>query len=210
MTTSNHGADAPAPHAGGLEAHLDLDKLLHHTELPETGFSRAVDPLVRVLGQWSSLLWPVLVAIITVNVVMRYVFGRGLIEFEELQWHIYAAGFMLGLAWVLQLDDHVRIDVISEHFSFRGKCWIELGGILVALLPFITVVVWYAIPFVNYSFTINEISEAPGGLSHRWAIKAVLPFAFLVLGIATVSRLTRVLAALFSQKPASTKQGKQP
>lgn len=206
MNDARNDTDPAPPLDGGVPPpHLDLDKLMHHTELPETGFSRAVDPFVRVVGQWSSLLWPALVVIITVNVVMRYVFGRGLIEFEELQWHIYAVGFMLGLAWVLQLDDHVRIDLLHEHFKFRNQCWVELIGILVALLPFIAVVIWYAIPFVSYSFTINEISEAPGGLSHRWAIKAMLPFAFLVLGVAAVSRLTRVLAALFARKPANGK-----
>lgn len=206
MNDSRNDTDSAPPLDGGAPPpHLDLDRLLHHTELPETGFSRAVDPFVRVVGQWSSLLWPALVAIITVNVVMRYVFGKGLIEFEELQWYVYAISFLLGLAWVLQLDDHVRIDVLSEHFKFRNQCWIELGGILIALLPFIAVVVWYAVPFVSYSFTINEISEAPGGLSHRWAIKAVLPLAFLVLGVATVSRLTRVLAALFTKQAANGK-----
>lgn len=203
MTNTTHGADAPAPHPGGIEPHLDLDTLLHHTELPETAFSRAVDPIVRKLGEWSSLLWPLLVAIITINVVMRYAFGTGLIEFEELQWHIYAISFLFGLAWILQIDDHVRIDVLSEHFKFRNQCWIELGGILIALLPFIAVVIWFSVPFVNYSFTIHEISEAPGGLTHRWIMKAVLPLSFLLLGIATIARLTRVLKALFTKNPAS-------
>lgn len=205
MTNSTRGTDAPARHPGGPEAHLDLDKLLHHTELPETGFSRAVDPFVRAIGQWSALLWPALVAVITVNVLLRYVMGRGLIEFEELQWHIYAVGFMFGLAWVLQLDDHVRIDVLSEHFKFRTQCWIELVGILAALLPFIALMVWFSVPFIKYSFTINEVSEAPGGLSHRWAIKAVLLASFLLLALAALSRLSRVLAALFTKKQASAK-----
>jgi TRAP-type mannitol/chloroaromatic compound transport system permease small subunit len=194
----------PAPPPGS-QPHLDMDTFLHHTELPETGFSRAVDPFVRVVGQWSAYLWPILVAVITVNVVLRYVFGTGLIEFEELQWVIYAIAFLFGFGWILQIDDHVRIDVLSEHFKFRNQCWVELGGILIALLPFIVVVIWYAIPFVNYSFTINEVSEAPGGLSHRWLIKVVLPLSFAVLAVATVSRLTRVLAALFTKKSVSAK-----
>lgn len=203
MTDPTHATPPASPQ--GHQAHLDIDTLLHHTELPETGFSRAVDPLVRRLGEWSALLWPVLMAIITVNVVMRYAFGTGLIEFEELQWHIYAISFLFGLAWVLQLDDHVRIDVLSEHFKFRNRCWIELGGILIALLPFVAVVIWFAVPFVYYSFSIHEVSEAPGGLTHRWMIKAVLPLAFLLLGIAAVARLTRVLKALFTKKPASAR-----
>lgn len=195
------------PHHTGLHApHMDLDQFLHHTELPETGFSRKVDPFIRGTGQISSWIWPLLVAVITVNVLLRYVIGRGLIEFEEIQWHFYAIGFLIGLAWCFEADDHVRIDVLHEHFKFRTQCWIELVGILVALVPFIFVVVWYSVPFIAYSYSVHEISEAPGGLPYRWAIKAFLLIGFVLLGIATLSRLTRVYAALFTTRKVSGKE----
>jgi TRAP-type mannitol/chloroaromatic compound transport system permease small subunit len=180
-----------------------LELIVHHTELPETRFSRAVDPFVRAVGRWASWLWPALVLVITVNVLLRYVIGRGLIEFEELQWHFYAAGFLLSLAWVLEADDHVRIDVLSEHFRFRTKCWVELVGLAAALLPFLAFVAWYAVPFIWYSYSIHEVSEAPGGLPYRWAIKSLLLIAFLLLIAAALARLSRVIAALFTRKPAS-------
>jgi TRAP-type mannitol/chloroaromatic compound transport system permease small subunit len=63
-------------------------------------------------------------------------------------------------------------------------------------------VLWYSVPFVAYSFRINEISEAPGGLSYRWAIKAFLFIGFALLAAATLSRLSRVLKALFGQHGA--------
>jgi TRAP-type mannitol/chloroaromatic compound transport system permease small subunit len=169
----------------------------HIAQLPETSFSRAVDPLIEWLGKVSSILWPILVAIITINVVMRYALGRGLVEFEEIQWHLYAVGFLLAQAWCMQNDGHVRIDVFAEHFRPRTKCWIELAGILVWLLPYVLLVCWFAVPFIAYSYRIGEISEAPGGLPYRFGIKAFLFIGFVLLGIATISRLTRVLAALF-------------
>lgn len=184
--------------------HVELDHLLHHTELPETGFSRRIDPLVRGVGKLSSYIWVVLVAVITVNVLMRYVVGRGLIEFEEGQWHLYAIGFLLALAWGVEADDHVRIDVISERFAFRTKCWIELAGLAVALLPFIALVLWYTAPFIAYSWRVGEVSEAPGGLPYRWAIKSFLLIGFAALGLAAFSRLTRVAAALFTRRARRT------
>jgi TRAP-type mannitol/chloroaromatic compound transport system permease small subunit len=167
-----------------------------HVKLPATRLSRAVDPLIEKVARGASLLWPLLVAVITVNVVMRYVVGRGLIEFEEIQWHLYAAGFLLAQAWCLLVNAHVRIDVLAEHFSNRTKCRIELACILLWLLPFVLVVLWYSVPFVAYSLRIGEISEAPGGLPYRFAIKAFLFIGFLLLAIATLSRLTRVLKGL--------------
>jgi TRAP-type mannitol/chloroaromatic compound transport system permease small subunit len=173
-----------------------------HIDLPDTALARAIDPVIAWLGKFSSVLWPILVLVITVNVVMRYVIGKGLIEFEEIQWHLYAVGFLLAQAWAVQGDGHVRIDVFAEHFPNRTKCWIELLGILIFLLPFILVVVWYSIPFIAYSIRINEISEAPGGLPYRWAIKSFLFIGFLLLGAATLARLSRVLKALFGPRGA--------
>ena len=85
-------------------------------DLPQTRLSRAVDPWLVRIGHWSSWLWLILVAIIVVNVILRYAFGEGRIEFEEIQWHIYAAGFLLGLGYALQADAHIRVDVLHERF----------------------------------------------------------------------------------------------
>jgi TRAP-type mannitol/chloroaromatic compound transport system permease small subunit len=191
-------ADPVAEHQEQVAAALKT----FHIDLPETGLARAIDPVIAWLGKVSSVIWPILVITITVNVVMRYVIGKGLIEFEEIQWHLYAIGFLLAQAWAAQGDGHVRIDVFAEHYPNRTKCWVELVGILLFLLPFIAVVLWYSVPFIAYSYRINEISEAPGGLSFRWAIKAFLFVGFLLLGAATVSRLSRVVKALFGPRGA--------
>lgn len=184
---------------------FDPEKYLHHTKLPETPISIRIDPFVRGIGKLSSWVWPLLVVVITVNVVLRFVIGKGFIEFEELQWHLYAVGFLLALAWCLAEDNHVRIDVLSEHFRFRTQCWIELVGILMALLPFVILVVWYSIPFVTYSFSVHEISEAPGGLPYRWAMKLFLLIAFSLLLLATLSRLSKVFGALFTKMHLASK-----
>ena len=191
-------ADPVAQHQEQVAAALKT----FHIDLPDTRIARSIDPVIEWLGKASSIFWPILVLVITVNVLMRYVIGKGLIEFEEIQWHLYAVGFLLAQAWAAQGDGHVRIDVIAEHYPNRTKCWIELIGILVFLLPFIIVVLWYSVPFIAYSFRINEISEAPGGLSHRWAIKAFLFIGFALLAVSTVARLSRVLKAVFGPRGA--------
>ncbi|MEZ5559389.1 MAG: TRAP transporter small permease subunit [Pseudomonadales bacterium] len=165
--------------------------------LPHTRFSRRVDPLIRRIGHCISWLWLALLVIIVANVLLRYVFGEGRIEFEEIQWHLYATGFLLGLGYAVERDAHIRVDVVHERLSERFKAWIELYGILLLLLPFIALILVYSVPFVWQSFSLSEVSQAPGGLPLRWLIKAMLPLGFLVLLIATLSRLTRVWAQLF-------------
>lgn len=165
--------------------------------LPETHLSRVLDAIVNFVGRTVSWLWVVLIAIILVNVILRYVFNEGLILFEELQWHVYAIGFMIGLSFAVVADRHVRIDVLAEHMSPRRRAWIELAGLLLFLLPFSIAVAIEAVPFVQRAWNLNEVSIAPGGLAHRWALKSVIVVAFVLIALAALARLSRVTSYLF-------------
>jgi TRAP-type mannitol/chloroaromatic compound transport system permease small subunit len=77
------------------------------------------------------------------------------------------------------------------------RAWIELYGLLLLFFPFVIALIVFSAPFVAYSWSISEVSDAPGGLPYRWAIKSVLPLSMVLLLIAGVSRLSRVLAFLF-------------
>jgi hypothetical protein len=81
--------------------------------------------------------------VIVVQVVARYAFGTGSIAMEELQWHLYAIGFMLGLSFTEMRERNVRIDVLAERFSQRTRLWIELLGRLLLFLPLHLFVLWF-------------------------------------------------------------------
>tara|TARA_R110001583_G_scaffold195011_1_gene368479 strand:+ start:1269 stop:1895 length:627 start_codon:yes stop_codon:yes gene_type:complete len=183
--------------------HFVLDTINHHTALPETKLSRLLDRVLLVIGNAMSWTWVVLMAVIIINVVMRYLFNEGRIEFEEIQWHLYSIGWLFGLSYCFIYDDHVRVDLIHDHLSLKSQAWIELIGILFLLIPFIWIVLWYSIPFIQYSWQVGEVSDAPGGLPYRWVIKSVLFIGFALLALATLSRLSRVCALLFLRKPQS-------
>lgn len=166
---------------------------------PHNPFSAWVDQQLTRLGQLVSWLWLLLLAVIVLNVVMRYVFGEGRIEFEEIQWHLYAIGFLLGLSYANVTDSHVRVDVVRARLKPRHQAWIELYGILLLLLPFLVLVIFYSIPFVEYSFLNSEVSEAPGGLPFRWVIKSFLLIGFVLLLVSSIARLSRVWIYLFGE-----------
>ncbi len=176
-----------------------VDETLPHgpSGLPETRFSRAVDGFLLRLGELASWLWLVLLVLVVLSVVLRYVFGEGRIELEELQWHVYAVGFLTALSLGVATDDHVRVDVLHERMPRRWQAWVEIYGTLLLLLPFVTLVLVYAVPFVAASFAVGEISQAPGGLPLRWLMKGALPVGFALLGLAALARLSRATAFLF-------------
>ena len=164
--------------------------------LPSTSFSRAADRFIGWVGEVASALWLVLVLVIVVQVIARYAFGTGSIAMEELQWHLYAIGFMLGLSFTEMRERNVRIDVLAERFSQRRRLWIELFGLLLLFLPFTIFVMWSAVPFFWSSYQLNETSAAAGGLPYRWFLKSFIITAFALLVLVGLSRLTRVWAAL--------------
>ena len=129
---------------------------------------------------------------------MKNLFGEGRIEFEEIQWHIYAATFMLGLSYTFVADDHVRVDLLYDHFSLTTKAWVDLIGTLVFLIPFIVILIWHSGPFVEDAFITNERSNSPAGLAYRWIIKSALPLGLVLLLFAAVARISRIIAYLSS------------
>ena len=99
-------------------------------------FAAAADHLARGAGHVAAALQPILVAVLIANVVLRYGLGRGFIELEELQWHLYAASFLLAFAEVCARDEHVRVDLLRARLSARARAWIDFLGNLLLLLPF--------------------------------------------------------------------------
>ena len=169
----------------------------HALDFPHTAISNAIDAFVTGLAAVFNWVWLLLIVLIVTNVLLRYVIGTNFIAMEELQWHIYAVGFLLGLGYAVSLDGHVRVDVAAEHWPPRRRAWIEFFGLLCFVFPFIWIVVANAVPFVERSFALNEVSAAPGGLPYRWVIKAFIIIAFAYLGLAALSRFLRVCAFLF-------------
>ncbi|MCC5993527.1 MAG: TRAP transporter small permease subunit, partial [Rhodobacteraceae bacterium] len=117
---------------------------------------------------------------------------------EEVQWHMYAVGFMFGIGYALMHDAHVRVDVLAASFRQTTRAWIELFAIVAIILPMSWIIISYGIPFVEASYNRNERSSAPGGLANRWMIKSVIVLAFAYIGLAAFARLLRVCAFLFN------------
>lgn len=163
---------------------------------PQTPLSSKIEAFLNAVGSVINWLWFLLVMIIVVNVSMRYIVGVNYIWVEEIQWHIYAVGFMIGIGYTIIHDGHVRVDVIAATLKPRTRARIEFLGLLFLVMPLVVLMIMYAIPFVEASWNRNETSSAPGGLPHRWAIKGVIILAFAFMGLATIARLSRVWAFL--------------
>ena len=188
------------------EIEADLHRLTNlapdpDDEWPLPPSAERIESKVLRIGDLLSWIWLILMGVIVLNVILRYAFARGYIELEELQWHLYAVGFLVGLSYALTHDRHVRVDFLREKMSIRHRAWIELYGLLLLVLPFLLLVTLSAVPFVTDAWQYGEVSSSAGGLPGRWIIKASLPLAMLLVAVAATGRLIRVGTELFGPDP---------
>jgi TRAP-type mannitol/chloroaromatic compound transport system permease small subunit len=184
----------------------------HLAGLPPCPPADAIEAAVLWIGKLFAIAWLLLVLLIIISVAERYappitrfaamIFGPNPgTAMAELQWHLFAAGFMMGLPYAMVRGSHVRVDVLAEHWSLRTRAWIELLGTVLFLLPFALFIILYGVPFVERSITLNEVSASPGGLGARWIVKSLIVIAPALLVLVGVARILRVSNYLFRRDP---------
>lgn len=167
---------------------------------PESKFAAAIDNVIQAIGRYSSSLNVILIVAIIVQVVLRYVFGLGLVQLEELQWHLYCVNVIFGLAYCQSVDSHIRLDLIHDKFSRRTKEKIEIVGILVLVMPLIYVFFIHSIDFLWEAIRTNERSDSPVGLCCRWIPKGLIPIAMIMLFASSVARIAKAFHYLKHSK----------
>ena len=130
-----------------------------------------------------------LVLLICTDVILRYFFAATKTWVIELEWHLFAAIFLLGAAFAYKNDQHVRVDVFYQNLSEKKKAWINLTGNLFFLLPWTLVVIYVSSEYTYQSWLVREISPDPGGLPARYIIKGAIALGFTLLLIEGIRQI---------------------
>jgi TRAP-type mannitol/chloroaromatic compound transport system permease small subunit len=157
-----------------------------------------LDRISIFTGKASAWLTLFMVIITFVVVVMRYVFDAGLIWLQESVTWMHAVVFMVGAAYTLQQEDHVRVDVFYRAMSVTGRAWIDLLGVILFLWPLCLLLGWKSYDFVAASWGMHEASRESGGLPYPLipVLKSVLLFMPVALALQGVSLLLRSIKTL--------------
>lgn len=160
--------------------------------------SRGIDRLNQTVGQLTTWLILVTTLISASNAIVRKAFDYSSNAFLEVQWYLFAAVFMLGAGYGLLKNSHVRIDFVSGMLSPRARNWIDVGGILLALVPFCLICIYLSWPLFIRAFNSGEMSANAGGLI-RWPVYALVPAGFALLLLQGVSELIKRLSFLWGR-----------
>lgn len=163
------------------------------------GVARVIDAITQAFGRLSWWLSLAMVAVGIYNVITRYFYGPlerlvGIRAAErmtgnlylELQTYAFDLIFLLGAAYVLRVDGHVRVDILFSNLKQRQKAVVDLFGIWLFLVPFSLMGIVFSVPYVRRSWQQLEMSPNPGGLA-RYPMKTAIIVAFAMLLLQAIS-----------------------
>ena len=169
--------------------------------------SAAIDRLNDRIG--SAIQWLALVMVIigAFNAIARYADQYTSVSLSsnaylDLQWYFFSLIFLMGSAFGLNHDYHVRVDVLYERLGRRARAWIDLIGTVLLLVPFAVVMLWVSWGPVVRSWAILETSPDPGGLP-RYPVKTVILVSFFLLLLQAISQIVKN-AAILAESAAGT------
>jgi len=167
------------------------------------GIADALDTIIERIGQITGWCALAIVLVMAFNVLLRYFFHTGSVAMQELEWHLMAPICMLGLSYAILKDGHVQVDILYGRFPETAKRVIDLVSALL-VVAVVAILLKLSIPYVMQSYWIGERSPDPGGLTHRWILKSMLPLGFALLLVQSLAGLLRALVRVVDPSARTT------
>lgn len=144
-------------------------------------------------GRAASWLTLAMVIGTFIVVVLRYAFDSGVLWLQEAVTWMHAMVFMLGAAYTLQCEEHVRVDIFYRNMSERRQAFVNLFGVILFIVPVCVFFIFESYGYVRASWSIREVSRDSGGLPYPFVplLKSALllmPIAVLLQGISMAFR----------------------
>jgi TRAP-type mannitol/chloroaromatic compound transport system permease small subunit len=154
-------------------------------------FLLSIDRLSMLVGHvvsWSIVL---LTGVVVYSILMRRFFDDPPLWSFDAAYMLYGVLFMMGGAYALSRNAHVRGDMFYREWSPRTQAIVDLTLYIVFFYPGILALVWSGWEFAEISRARNEYSNASPGGPLIWPFKYVIPvsaFFMLVQGVVETIR----------------------
>ncbi|MDQ8022048.1 MAG: TRAP transporter small permease subunit [Moraxellaceae bacterium] len=157
--------------------------------------ANAIDRVTRVFGYVAAALVMLACLVSAGNALSRYLFSISSNAWLEVQWHMFAGIVMLGAAWTLRQNEHVRVDVFYGRLAPRTKAWVDLLGLLVFLMPAMILLLEMSWPYFVNSWISQETQNPAGGLK-VWPARLMLPVGFALVTLQGIAEIIKRIAYL--------------
>ncbi len=166
----------------------------HDGQKPEDSvyspISDGLESVIDWIGRGTAWLCLGMVVLVAINVILRYLFRIGPVSLQELEWHLMSPIALIGMSYALRHGDHVRVDIFFERFGRTLQEFIDLVAAIVTVIIAI-IIIKLSLGFVQQAYAIGEGSPDPGGLPHRFLLRAFIPLGFALLAVQAFAQAIR-------------------
>lgn len=153
------------------------------------------DRFVVQLSNVVAWIFPILMLAICAQVVLRQM-GHNQAWLDDFQWWLYGAAVLVGVAYAVTTNSHVRVDIFYDHYDAKRKARIDVFALVWCFLPF-AILSWdVTFGYAISSVVADEGSDSPNGLHNLWILKIVLNLSFVLISLAAWSMYVRRLQVL--------------
>jgi TRAP-type mannitol/chloroaromatic compound transport system permease small subunit len=163
-----------------------------------------LDRIAEFTGRSIAWLTLGMVLITFAVVVLRYGLQLGSIALQESVTYLHAIVFMLGAAYTLKHDSHVRVDIFYQKATPLTRAWTNLLGTLLLLFPTCGFIFASSLDYVASSWSIQESSRETGGLDGVFLLKTVIPVMAVLLLLQGSSLVLRSALVIAGREPATS------
>jgi TRAP-type mannitol/chloroaromatic compound transport system permease small subunit len=163
-------------------------------------FARAADAVVDAVGRVGAWLVLFVVAALFGQLPLREWVGAGHLLANDFGQIAHATVFMLGVAYALRWDAHVRLDVFYHRMSRRARLLVDLAGTIFFVVPWIGIVLLYSWATTVRSVAVFEKfpdTWSPG----YWLFKVLLIVFGVLVSLQALGHIARDLASLIDDGP---------
>jgi len=161
-----------------------------------------LDKIAEVTGTTTAWLTLCMVIIACIVVLLRHLFDIGSIALQESVTYMHAIVFMMGTAFTLKREGHVRVDILYRRYQPHTRAWVDALGSLLFTLPLMIFIGLGSMDFVQESWRIGEKSQDSGGIGGVYLLKTLMPIMAISVSLQAIAELLRNLLVLMNITPA--------
>jgi len=177
-------------------------KLRHFSEVT----AKKLEQFIDWTGRSVSWLVLAMVLVTFMVVLLRYVFDTGWIALQESISYFHSVVFLLGAAYTLKQNGHVRVDIFYDKLGKKGKAWVDLTGHLLILMPVMIFIIWVSTPYIMDSWGVFESSREAGGLPGVYLLKSLILVMAILLILQGLAMILKAALTISTHKEPGSVQ----
>jgi TRAP-type mannitol/chloroaromatic compound transport system permease small subunit len=163
-------------------------------------FVKFIDRISEWTGSLAAWLTIPLMVVVVTEVIRRRVFDAPSQWGYDTSWMLYSAQFLIGGAYTLLRKEHIRIDIVYNVLSERGKLIFDILVYLVVFLVPAVLFTWAGIQYAAEAWFSGEKLSTTNWLFPAAPPRSLIPLGFFLLTLQSIAEIIRSIKALSERR----------